>query len=799
MRLKAEKIRTAALAALPAAAVIIAVALWSGRGCAAQNSPASTDVYYENSRKAESARREKARDCLELAEVLLDSGEWETGRSIFQLCGEKDSAKRGRIEEMLAVRDEFARFMTGWSVPWPGLDGEPVSAMSRKEAETRAAAAATFAETRADDETGELASIAAAALLYHAGHYDDCARLLAEARVRRAMPDHAALLAVMALVKSGRHDEAAALADRTKRDFPLGSAAPYASLWKSRALAAQGRLQSAVAAALETAYDESFPPVARGDALFLASQHYLAAGEKKTAASLIASIAENHPATDSARSLDVDLTGLEDFLSLEQRLALGSYFVSKQRGFAARKFLSPVKSKLGPEGMLLLAKANILSGAESDAIRQLEQLNAGSVPASVRGEACIARARLLVSKKTYPQAETRLLGCVANYENVEAESLAALARVYAATEKEEKRVRTLMRLLEKYPAAENGDERYLLIARWHLNKGDYAAAEKYYAALDRWFPQSPLRAEGGFWQAKIALAAGDARAATAHYKRVQAEHPYSYFSHRAGTRLSGQLGLADESDTTPELTYGDLTPADCDILRAANGFRRLRVFERVAAEYAAAEARFPNDAAAGIARLRLDEKKHHLSVKAVELRAMADPAFYHRVMADPELNSLLYPRLYEDRINAAAATAGLDPAWIFSIIRQESRFQRDAVSTSNAIGLMQIIPSTGGWIAEKLGVSKFRSDDLFDVDVNLRFGAWYFKYLLGKFEGSPELAVAAYNGGPGNVSRWLPRLGSDDIDLFIERIPREETREYVKKVMHNHHVYSTRALPRAAD
>ncbi|HPI75747.1 MAG TPA: hypothetical protein PLK80_03370, partial [bacterium] len=145
MRLKAEKIRTAALAALPAAAVIIAVALWSGRGCAAQNSHSSTDVYYENSRKAESARREKARDCLELAEVLLDSGEWETGRSIFQLCGEKDSAKRGRIEEMLAVRDEFARFMTGWSVPWPGLDGEPVSAMSRKEAETRAAAAATFA------------------------------------------------------------------------------------------------------------------------------------------------------------------------------------------------------------------------------------------------------------------------------------------------------------------------------------------------------------------------------------------------------------------------------------------------------------------------------------------------------------------------------------------------------------------------------------------------------------------------------------------------------------------------------
>jgi soluble lytic murein transglycosylase len=798
MRIRIEKTRTAALAALPAAAVIIAVALWSGRGCAAQNSPAAADAYYQNA-GAESARREKSRDCLELAEALLNSGEWETGRSIFLLCGEKDRARRGRIEDMLALREEFARLMSGWSAPWPDFDGEPVSTMSRKEAETRAASVAAFAQARAGDETGELAAIAAAALLYHAGRYDDCARLLAETRVSRAMPDHAALLAVMALVKFGKHEEAAELADRAKKDFPVGSAAPYLSLWKSRALAAQGRLQSAVAVALETAYDASLAPRARGDALFLASQHYLAAGEKKTAASLIASIAENHPAIDSARTLDVDLTGLENFLSLEQRIALGAYFVSKQRGFAARKFLSPVKNNLGPEGLLLLAKANILSGAEGDALKQLEQLNAGNVPASVRGEACLARARMLMTKKTYPQAETRLLGCVANYENVEIESLAALARVYAATEKEEKRIRTLMRLMEKSPSAESGDERYLLIARWHLTKGDYAAAAKYYAALDRWFPNSPLRAEGGFWQAKLALASGDARAATAHYKRVQAEHPYSYFSHRAGTRLSGPLGLADDSDSAPEMTFGDLTPADCDILRAANGFRRLRAFERAADEYSAAAVRFPNDAAAGLARLRLDEKKYHLSVKAVELRVMADPAFYHRVMTDPELASLLYPRLYEDRINATAAAAGIDPAWIFSIIRQESRFQRDAVSTSNAIGLMQIIPSTGSWIAEKLGVSKFRSDDLFDIDVNLRFGAWYFKYLLGKFDGNPELAVAAYNGGPGNVSRWLPRLGSDDIDLFIERIPRDETREYVKKVMHNHHVYSRLCSARAPE
>jgi len=139
-----------------------------------------------------------------------------------------------------------------------------------------------------------------------------------------------------------------------------------------------------------------------------------------------------------------------------------------------------------------------------------------------------------------------------------------------------------------------------------------------------------------------------------------------------------------------------------------------------------------------------------------------------------------------DRMKPVAANAELDPAWVYGLIRQESRFVRDARSWAGAQGLMQIMPATARWIARKLGERDFRVEQLHDLDTNLRFGTFYLRTVLDDLEGSPLLASAAYNAGPGRPRNWRSTL-SEPVEgaIFAEIIPFNETRDYVKKVLTN--------------
>ncbi len=139
---------------------------------------------------------------------------------------------------------------------------------------------------------------------------------------------------------------------------------------------------------------------------------------------------------------------------------------------------------------------------------------------------------------------------------------------------------------------------------------------------------------------------------------------------------------------------------------------------------------------------------------------------------------LLYPFAYRQAILGWAETYQLDPHLILSIIRTESHFRPRAVSSAGAIGLMQIMPTTGAWVAEKNGIEGFAVDDLYDPETNIRFGSWYLHYLIGRFV-DIETALAAYNAGPGAVDRW----GESKDKIF------PETAEYVRKVRKGEIVY----------
>ncbi|NDG04748.1 MAG: lytic transglycosylase domain-containing protein, partial [Alphaproteobacteria bacterium] len=133
---------------------------------------------------------------------------------------------------------------------------------------------------------------------------------------------------------------------------------------------------------------------------------------------------------------------------------------------------------------------------------------------------------------------------------------------------------------------------------------------------------------------------------------------------------------------------------------------------------------------------------------------------------------------------------------IHAIVRQESLFQRDAVSSAGARGYMQLMPATAKQVAKQLGIKKFRTSDLSDPQINLRLGSAYLDKRIDDL-GSLPLAIASYNAGIGNVRDWLetlgdPRQGSIDMIDWIEMIPVAETRNYVQRVLENLQVYRAR-------
>lgn len=145
--------------------------------------------------------------------------------------------------------------------------------------------------------------------------------------------------------------------------------------------------------------------------------------------------------------------------------------------------------------------------------------------------------------------------------------------------------------------------------------------------------------------------------------------------------------------------------------------------------------------------------------------------------------SLRFPLDYLDDIKKQARQQALDPAIVLGVIRRESVFDPRARSPAGARGLMQIMPQTGRQIARKLNETWQSENSLYQPNVNVKYGAHYYKQMLDRFGGHFALAAAAYNAGPGRVDRWLPRHQPLPADIWMETIPFKETREYVAAVL----------------
>jgi len=189
-----------------------------------------------------------------------------------------------------------------------------------------------------------------------------------------------------------------------------------------------------------------------------------------------------------------------------------------------------------------------------------------------------------------------------------------------------------------------------------------------------------------------------------------------------------------------------------------------------------------------LAQLLVEAGRFHLAQRLVIDRD-AETLARRPAPGEEALWWMAWPTAYDGSVERAARAHGIEPALVYAIMREESGYQPDALSVVGARGLTQIMPETGRRLAADLGAAAFDPAELFAPERNLELGAFYLSRLLDRFDGRLSAAIASYNAGPEAVARWLVADAGREDDEWVESIPYDQTRSYVKRVLRSMHVY----------
>jgi soluble lytic murein transglycosylase len=361
----------------------------------------------------------------------------------------------------------------------------------------------------------------------------------------------------------------------------------------------------------------------------------------------------------------------------------------------------------------------------------------------------------------------------------------------------------LATLVREHPGGDYRDEARFRLAWLSKRAGDDPAAIAQLLAIEEDRRDDAYEhARAAYWRARLLEPRGEdgRRAARAIWSDLVARYPADYYGVLARARLSDG-GEALPSPLRAASAEVEPTRWEAGALRADPHFRagvlllRLGRARDAAEELAAIEARRLREASAAtpdaillVAHL-LDRAGDHRAAHHL-LRTRARPALRHA----PEGENLrawrvAYPPAYRDLIRRWAPSAGVPPDLMQALMREESALDPRAVSPAGAIGLTQLMPATAQEVATQLRLGRVGRGDLTDPSLNIRLGSRYLGGLLRRFDGSVPLALAAYNAGGGAVSRWLDQRHGLEIDEFVEEIPIEETRGYVKRVLRSYAAY----------
>ena len=374
------------------------------------------------------------------------------------------------------------------------------------------------------------------------------------------------------------------------------------------------------------------------------------------------------------------------------------------------------------------------------------------------------------------------------------EALLQKSKVLDELNSKESAAQTRQYLLNRHGKSDAAAELRWQLAAEQAKAGDTQNAWKWAAPIVTQNPDSEFAPEAAFWVGKWATQLGKSKEAKETFEFVLATYPQSYYAWRSADMLGWNVGdFSSVRDLKPAVarpTARPPLPVGSDALRELYQLGqdqdawKLWQVEFQNAETPTVAEQFTD----GVMRLGIgDHLDGIFMVSHLSQRETAEELQQYRALKQQMgYWYALYPFPYLEPIEAWSQERQLNPLLVTALIRQESRFMPNITSSAGAKGLMQVMPDTGAWIAKQIKLKEYQ---LAEPDDNIKLGTWYLDYTHDEYANNSMLAVASYNAGPGAVGDWIAKKGLGDPDQFVESIPYDETRGYVKSVFENYWNY----------
>jgi soluble lytic murein transglycosylase len=350
-------------------------------------------------------------------------------------------------------------------------------------------------------------------------------------------------------------------------------------------------------------------------------------------------------------------------------------------------------------------------------------------------------------------------------------------------------------LLTKYGNSEEAAEYRWKMAQQKAKAKDYKAAWQWAEPIPKNNPNSILAPRASFWVGKWATKLGKNQEAKQAFEYTVSNFPYSYYSWRA----AATLGLNVGNFNTVRKMNPQVVPIQRPLPTAGSEtFKELYLLGQDRDAWLQWQTEFQNkmqptvaeEFTDGLMQLAKGENIKGIDQisKLEDRETPQEQAEYQALNKQITYWQARYPFPYLKEIEQWSEKRQLNPLLVTALIRQESRFETKVRSTAGATGLMQVMPDTAKWIAPQIKFDT-KKIDLQNPNNNIMLGTWYLDHTHQQYGNNSLLAIASYNAGPGNVSKWLPILPKEDPDEFVESIPFDETKNYVRQVFGNYWNY----------
>ena len=352
------------------------------------------------------------------------------------------------------------------------------------------------------------------------------------------------------------------------------------------------------------------------------------------------------------------------------------------------------------------------------------------------------------------------------------EGLYNAARLYQINNNTQQAIKTYDILIRSYPRNKYAEDGAWYLGWIYYRKGQYREAHGTFSAFtdsDSSFNASNAK----YWRARTLEKQGRHDEAHAQYRELAGSTTPTYHTYMAQKK----------SGYSP--TYANINPES-----AALGPKAKKRKEKAQLLIGLG---MPNEARFEIVAMEDEAGTQEEFVIVSLLYSQVDDYYQSIKVAQgiglPQANRLSFPKGYQEFVGPYAKKYGVDELLVYSIIREESRFQKDAVSPADARGLMQMIPPTARTVARQVGINGFSLSMLTIPRINIEMGIFYFKQVLDQFNGDIELALASYNAGPHRAANWKVRFYGLEKDEFIEEVPFRETRNYIRRILRSYGAY----------